>query len=66
METVGETIAALEDLIISYGDDGSSVAHVAFRAKAEIEGLAREMKRKDDQIDRLTNLLKQAGVEVLD
>lgn len=65
MTKAEETISALEDLIISYSDDGGSVAHVAFRAKSEIERLGREMTRKDDQIERLTNLLKQAGVEVL-
>ena len=65
METVEETIAALEDLIISYGDDSGSVAHVAFRAKEELVQLSSELKARDTEIERLVSILKATGVEVL-
>ena len=65
MERYQEAIEALEDLIIGYADDASSVAHTALVAKVEIERLLESLRERDATVARLHSLLRQAGVEAI-
>jgi len=65
MDNTAEIVDALEDLIVGYSEDGSNVAHIALAARRQIHDLAQQLDARDAEIDRLRDLLKKAGVELL-
>jgi len=65
MDDTTEIVDALEDLIVGYSKGASNVAHIALAARRQIHDLTQQLYARDAEIDRLHDLLKKAGVELL-